>query len=274
MPSNVRIIVLVLAATISAAASGQSFVPTERPAKPMAAVPLAPIPAWTDATNPSQGVRPAAYETPNPLPATSTAPGSATSVSPTSTSSNHRGQAAASPIPLPAHKADSGSTGDGASGKSDRTTRSATPSLVTVVGSLAVVVGLFLVVVWGMRRTLPGHVPTLPKEVVDVLGRAALASRQQVYLLRCGNRLLLVSVTPAGVETLTEIVDPLEVDRLAGLCVQSRPDSTTAAFHQFFHQFAQEPSAPRSRPADPGRGEPLDVAHTRADRPRREDRHG
>jgi flagellar biogenesis protein FliO len=117
---------------------------------------------------------------------------------------------------------------------------------------------------WGVRRTMPGQVPLLPKEVVDVLGRAALASRQQVYLLRCGCKLLLVSVTPAGVETLTEVVDPLEVDRLLGLCVQSRPGSTTAAFRQLFQEFAQEPASARSRPADRGHG----------DRPSREDRHG
>jgi len=146
------------------------------------------------------------------------------------------------------------------------------PSLGTTVGSLAVVIGLFLIVVWGMRRALPGHVATLPKEVVDVLGRAALASRQQVYLLRCGNKLLLVAVTPAGVETLTEIVDPFEVDRLAGLCIQSQPHSTTAAFRQFFHQFEQEPAAASSPDSD--RTSPLDAGYARANRPRREDRHG
>jgi flagellar biogenesis protein FliO len=133
---------------------------------------------------------------------------------------------------------------------------------VTVGGSLAVVVGLFLLFMWGMRRTMPGQVATLPKEVVDVLGRAALASRQQVYLLRCGSKLLLVSVTPAGVETLTEIEDPPEVDRLLGLCAQARPDSTTAAFRQFFQQFAQEPSGSRS------------AGTQRGDRSGREDRHG
>ena len=41
-----------------------------------------------------------------------------------------------------------------------------------------------------------------------------------------------------GVETLTEITEPEEVDRLAGICRQAHPDSTTAAFRQVFQQFA------------------------------------
>jgi hypothetical protein len=49
---------------------------------------------------------------------------------------------------------------------------------------------------------------------------------------------LLVSVTPAGAETLTEITDPAEVDRLAGLCRGAHPSSATAAFRHVLEQFA------------------------------------
>jgi len=110
-------------------------------------------------------------------------------------------------------------------------------SLVTVGGSLAVVLGLFLMVAWLMRRAAPKSLTPLPSEVVEVLGRAPLAGRQQLHLLRCGRKLLLVSVTPAGAETLTEISEPEEVDRLAGLCQQARPGSATQAFRQVFEQF-------------------------------------
>ncbi|MHB1035585.1 MAG: flagellar biosynthetic protein FliO [Pirellulales bacterium] len=118
------------------------------------------------------------------------------------------------------------------------------PSLLTLVGSLGVVVGLFLGVVWLIRRGMPAGAMVLPREAVEVLGRAALGGRQQAYLVRCGNKLLLVSVSPAGCETLTEIIDPLEVDRLAGLCQQSQPQSATAAFRQVFQQFAGERATP------------------------------
>ena len=118
------------------------------------------------------------------------------------------------------------------------------PAAVTVAGSLAVVLGLFLLVAWAMRRAAPRGSSLLPSEVFEVLGRAHLAGRQQAHLLRCGRKLLLVSVTPVGVETLTEVTEPLEVDRLAGLCRQAQPHGATAAFRQIFQQWA--PSSPLS----------------------------
>ncbi len=119
------------------------------------------------------------------------------------------------------------------------------PSAVTVIGSLAVVLGVFFLVAWGLRRASPRAAGILPGEVFETLGRAPMDGRQQVHLLRCGNKLLLVSVTPAGAETLTEITDPMEVDRLAGLCQQANPNSSTAAFRQVFGQFAPRRGEPK-----------------------------
>lgn len=133
-------------------------------------------------------------------------------------------------------------------------------SLVTAIGSLGLVLGVFFLIAWGMRRARPAGMTALPGEVFEVLGRAPMANRQQVHLLRCGNKLLLVCVTPTGTETLTEIVDPMEVDRLAGLCRQSQPGSATEAFRQVFKQFA--PQNP-----DSGRLSRLFAGGDREDRP-------
>jgi flagellar biogenesis protein FliO len=132
-----------------------------------------------------------------------------------------------SPLPLP-NPGHSGRTQPG---------RGGLPSVVTVASSLAVVLGIFFLVAWGIRRAAPGTSAVLPTEVFEVLGRAPMAGRQQLHLLRCGKKLVLVCVTPAGAETLTEITEPVEVDRLAGLCRQAHPNSTTAAFRQVFGQF-------------------------------------
>lgn len=129
-----------------------------------------------------------------------------------------------------------------ASGNKPKKADAGLASVATVVGSLAVVLGLFFVLVWAMRRAAPRGSMVLPSEVVEVLGRAPLAARQQVHLLRCGAKLLLVSVTPTGAETLTEITDPDEVTRLAGLCRQGHPDSATAAFRDVFGQLSREGS--------------------------------
>jgi flagellar biogenesis protein FliO len=85
-------------------------------------------------------------------------------------------------------------------------------------GSLGIVLALFLAVAWAMRRGAPKEYALLPTEAVEVLGRATLVGRAQVHLVRCGNKIVLVHVTAGGVETLTEISDPAEVDRLHSIC--------------------------------------------------------
>jgi flagellar biogenesis protein FliO len=117
-------------------------------------------------------------------------------------------------------------------------------SLGATFGSLAVVLGLFGIVAWFLRKARPKSLQILPREVFESLGRAPLTGRLQAHLFRCGNKLLLVSITPGGAETLTEIIDPLEVDRLTGLCRQEHPQSTTASFRQIWQQFAKEKTAP------------------------------
>jgi flagellar protein FliO/FliZ len=133
---------------------------------------------------------------------------------------------------IPLTPADKGNTKDSAK------KNSGTPSMVTVCGCLGVVLGIFLLIAWIFRRAAPQSLARLPSEAFEVLGRAPLAGRQNVHLLRCGNKLLLVSITPSGTETLTEITEPAEVDRLAGLCHQAGSQSSTAAFRQIFEQLA------------------------------------
>lgn len=111
-----------------------------------------------------------------------------------------------------------------------------TTSIVAVVGSLMLVLGVFLAVAWVFRRMLPSGAGPLPPEVFEVLGRAPLANRQQAHLLRCGNKVLLVSAGVAGVSPLAEITDPAEVDRLTDLCRQARPNVAATAFRNVFRQ--------------------------------------
>lgn len=112
-------------------------------------------------------------------------------------------------------------------------------STLTLLASLAMVIGLFLLTAWAMRRGLGTGTRSLPNEVVEVLGRCPLPGRQQAHLLRCGNKLVLVALSSAGADTITEITDPLEVDRLAGLCLAAQPASATSAFRQLVAQFSQ-----------------------------------
>ncbi|HZZ27046.1 MAG TPA: flagellar biosynthetic protein FliO [Pirellulales bacterium] len=113
-------------------------------------------------------------------------------------------------------------------------------AIVSVVGCLAVVLGLFLGFAWLMRRSLPTSTRRLPSDAVEILGRTPLAGRQQMHLVRFGNKMLLVCVSPTGVDSLAEITDPIEIDRLAGLCAQTETSSATVAFKQIFAQLGRE----------------------------------
>ncbi len=104
-------------------------------------------------------------------------------------------------------------------------------TVVSVGSSLLLVVGLFLGVAWCYRKTLSSTAGGgLPKQVVNVLGRTSISTRQQMVLVRFGSKLLLVSVIQGEARTLGEITDPLEVDQLVGLCESGQPGSITNSF--------------------------------------------
>lgn len=60
------------------------------------------------------------------------------------------------------------------------------------------------------RRRRSGN-QTIPGSIVTVLGQLPFVQNQQLQLLRLGSRLLLVSVSSNGTQTLGEINDPNEV---------------------------------------------------------------
>ena len=115
-------------------------------------------------------------------------------------------------------------------------------SFATAGAGLAIVVGLFLVCMWLLRRSGPKPTSPLPNEVVAVLGRVPLAARNFAHLLRVGNKLVLVAITPDGVSPITEITDPTEVQQLLGLCHRNHKHSTSTEFHTVLEQLAQEPA--------------------------------
>ncbi|MDA1053695.1 MAG: flagellar biosynthetic protein FliO [Planctomycetota bacterium] len=137
----------------------------------------------------------------------------------------------------------------------------------TVLGSLSVVLAAFFVLVWLSRKTAPKGLAPLPGEVFESLGRAPLTARQQMQLIRLGNKLVLLSVTSTGAESLTEITDIDEVNRLAGLCQQGRSGSISETFRQVLSQYAEEP-APGGFVGEPALSQ-VDVANRSTRRERR-----
>lgn len=115
-----------------------------------------------------------------------------------------------------------------------------TNAITTVVGSLGIVLGLFVVLVWFSRRFTPAGTAALPKEAVELLGRTSLGGTHQMQLVRVGAKLLLVALSPQGARTLTEITSAVEVERLSDLCRRQKPDSATASFRSLVDQIGGE----------------------------------
>ncbi len=133
-------------------------------------------------------------------------------------------------------------------GPKEKTARKPTSSsgmeilpVLSVLGSLCLVLGVFFVFVVFMRRVGPKHGRTLPKEAFENIGRFALNPKLQLNLLRLGNRLILVATTSDGtVETLSEIDHPDEVVQILGMCRKLDPNGSSVQFQSVLDEFARE----------------------------------
>lgn len=116
-------------------------------------------------------------------------------------------------------------------------------AISSVGASLGLVLGAFLCVAWLSKRYLPKAAGPLPKEVVEQLGWAPLVGRQQMQLVRLGNKLLLIAVTPgASAEPLAEVTDQAEVERLSAICRRTKSDSSTHAFREVMNELERQPT--------------------------------
>jgi len=116
---------------------------------------------------------------------------------------------------------------------------------MTATGAgLAITVGLLLSFVWLIRSMTPKSSRQLPREVVEVLGRTPLGSKQMTQLVRVGHKLVLIAITAEGAETLTEITDPEEVSRLIAACDTNSGRGSTAAFDSMLRQMETERTRP------------------------------
>ncbi len=115
-------------------------------------------------------------------------------------------------------------------------------SLGTAGTGLVLVVGLFLLCMSLMRRGGPSPTAPLPRDAVAVLGRIPLTPKQFAHLLQVGNKLVLVSITGDRTDTITEVTEPAEVDRLLTLCMKGSKQSSSAEFQRMLAQMAKEPA--------------------------------
>ena len=96
--------------------------------------------------------------------------------------------------------------------------------------SLAVVLGLVAAAAWAFRRLMPRTSSMFSSQVLRVLARTHLGSRQMVSLVSVGGRLLVVGSTQASVTILAQIDDPEQVERIRSAIESSSSHSATGTF--------------------------------------------
>lgn len=121
-------------------------------------------------------------------------------------------------------------------------------------GSLCMVLALFVIAVQLIRHRLPLAMPSVPREVLEPLGRCQLDAKQSVHLVRCGSQILLLGSSSAGLRSLGAVTDPEEVDRIAGLCRHARRSSAVEAFSTVFTRHASNESLEAAQGRENGGG--------------------
>jgi flagellar biogenesis protein FliO len=86
------------------------------------------------------------------------------------------------------------------------------PSLLRVLGALALVIGIFLGGVWLFRNwqrliRAPGHTPKL-----NIIETRPLGGRQTLYVVGYEQERFLLASSPSGVSLLTHLPDATEVE--------------------------------------------------------------
>jgi flagellar biosynthetic protein FliO len=122
--------------------------------------------------------------------------------------------------------------------------------------SLAIVVGLVLILRWVARRFLPGAATPRATSAVRLLARTPVGPKQQILLVAVGRRVLVIGDTGQQMTRLSDISDPEEVAALtahlthAGSGSQIEQDQVEAE-----SAFAQElaVAGQRQRPQNPTR---------------------
>jgi flagellar biogenesis protein FliO len=113
--------------------------------------------------------------------------------------------------------------------------------LKKIGGSLSIVIGGYLGLVWLLRKINPAGNQGIPTEVLEVVGNAPLDSRQNLQLVRLGSKLLLMIHGPEGTQPIGEVTDPAEVDHLVALC-NGRTRTANSAVNHAVNRYQSNPA--------------------------------
>ena len=126
------------------------------------------------------------------------------------------------------------------------------PILMKMAIGLAIFVVTIAGLIWFVRRN-----PKVRRYVgggtIEVLSRNYLGSRYAVFLLKIGERILVVGQGPDSLHTLSEINDTDEVTRLLATIEEAKPESVSNTFRDVLSSASKTGSQSKDTTAERGR---------------------
>lgn len=120
-------------------------------------------------------------------------------------------------------------SGKGADGKT--TPMSTTGGgIARVILSLGIVLGLIAAAVWAFRRFAPRTASVFASENLKVIARTHVGPKQAIYMVRVPGKLIVVGATQESITALSEITDPVDIERTLGAFEASSSGGASAAF--------------------------------------------
>ncbi|MCF7958299.1 MAG: flagellar biosynthetic protein FliO [Phycisphaerae bacterium] len=114
------------------------------------------------------------------------------------------------------------------------------PSGWTLIVSLSLVLMLIVGLSWLYRRYMPGGKLGGHSGAIEVVARNAINPKQSLCLVKLGDRLLLVGLSPNHMASLERIDDPDEIGRIMGQVESQAAHSVSKSFQGIFHHEARE----------------------------------
>ena len=120
------------------------------------------------------------------------------------------------------------------------------PSIWPALFSVIVVCGLFCLVLYVLKKYVPGHRQLFNHPAVEVLGRTHLDQKRYVSLVRVGKRIVVVGVSPDEMRSLSEITDEEEI---TGILEVARPktEAGLSIFQKLFKRNVLDNEAAEAR---------------------------
>ena len=117
---------------------------------------------------------------------------------------------------------------------------------VSVLSSLAIVIGLILAAAWFYSQSRTEHQRGIcPNKLFKYSAAHRLRRANNSCYCDWAPNWYWLAIFHGDVRTISEITDPLEVDRLSGLCEAAQPGSISESFRSVLHNMGRNGMMPR-----------------------------